>query len=112
VNDARDDCWLIFYGDVQVGTIKMRTGNPWNTPSREWRCGFYCGSKPGECTSSTAATFDKARADCQAVWRVFLAKRTDAGFQAWRDQRDRTAENYRRFDRGGRMPPQRVWQVV
>jgi hypothetical protein len=26
----------------------MRTGNPWNTPSWEWRCGFYPGSKPGE----------------------------------------------------------------
>jgi hypothetical protein len=36
-DEAQEECWLIFYGDVQVGTIKMRTGNPWNTPSWEWR---------------------------------------------------------------------------
>jgi len=28
-----------------------------------WRCGFYPGSNPVECTSGTAATFDHARAD-------------------------------------------------
>jgi hypothetical protein len=36
---------------------------------------------------------------------VFVAKRTDADFQAWRDQRDWTAVKYRRFDRHERMPP-------
>jgi hypothetical protein len=35
---------------------------------------------------------------------VFLSKRTEADFRAWRDQRDWTAEKYRRFDRGERMP--------
>jgi hypothetical protein len=30
---------------------------------------------------------------------------TAADFHAWRDQRDWTAEKYRRFDRGERMPP-------
>jgi Ni/Co efflux regulator RcnB len=35
---------------------------------------------------------------------VFLSKRTEADFQAWRDNRDWTAEKYRRFDRGERMP--------
>jgi hypothetical protein len=42
--------------------------------------------------------------DFEAAWRVFLSKRTDADFQEWRDQRDWTAEKYRRFDRGERMP--------
>jgi hypothetical protein len=28
----------------------------------------------------------------------------EADFQAWRDDRDWTAEKYRRFDRGERMP--------
>jgi hypothetical protein len=36
---------------------------------------------------------------------VFLANRTDADFQEWRGQWDFTAEKYRRFDRGERMPP-------
>jgi hypothetical protein len=37
---------------------------------------------------------------------VFLAKRIEADFQTWRDHRDWTAEKYRRFDRGERMPHQ------
>jgi hypothetical protein len=35
---------------------------------------------------------------------VFLANRIEADFQAWRDQQAWTAEKYRRFDRGERMP--------
>ena len=34
---------------------------------------------------------------------LFLAKRTEADFQAWREQRAWTAEKYRRFDRGERQ---------
>jgi len=63
------------------------------------------GSKPGDCTSGTAATFDKTRADFEAAWRAFLPKRTEADFRAWRHQRDWTAKKYRPFDRGERMPP-------
>jgi hypothetical protein len=55
-------------------------------PKWQWRCGFYPGSRPGECTNGTADTLEIARADFEAAWRVFLAKRTDADFQAWRDQ--------------------------
>jgi hypothetical protein len=89
---------------VQVGTIKMRTGNPRATLSWKWRCGLYPGSNPGECTSGMAATFGKARADFGPAWKVFLSKRTEADFQAWWYQRDWTAEKYRRFDRGERPP--------
>jgi hypothetical protein len=38
-------------------------------------------------------------------WGVFVAKRTEVDFKARRDQRDWTAEKYRRFDRGERMRP-------
>jgi hypothetical protein len=34
-----------------------------------------------------------------------LSKGTEADFQAWRDQREWTAEKYRRFDRHERMSP-------
>jgi hypothetical protein len=40
------------------------------------------------------------------AWRVFLANRTEADFQAWRDQQVWTAEKYRRVDRGEQMPPE------
>src|SRR5271169_4580925 len=94
----RQQCWEVFYGDVHVGTIAERTGNPHDTEPWEWRCGFYPGS------SGTAETFDEARADFEAAWRVFLANRTEADFRAWRDQEAWTAEKYRRFERGERMP--------
>ena len=34
------------------------------------------------------------------MWQRFSAKRTEADYQDWRDQRDWTTEKYRRFDRG------------
>ena len=61
--DARQESWMIHYGDVHVGTIGLRSGNPFGTDQWQWRCGFYPGSEPGDCTSGTAATFDQARAD-------------------------------------------------
>jgi hypothetical protein len=84
---------------------RERTGNPHDTEPWEWRCGFYPGSRPGECSSGTADTFDEARAGFEAAWRVFLSNRIEADFQAWRDQEAWTAEKYRRFDCGERMPP-------
>lgn len=100
----RHDCWHIYYGDVQAGTIAIRAGIPVSADPWGWICGFYPGSDPGEHTTGTAATFDQARADFEAAWRVFLSNRTEADFKAYRDQHAWTAEKYRRFDRGERMP--------
>jgi hypothetical protein len=84
--DVAQETWRVYYGDVHVGTIAVRSGIPQDQPAWGWRCGFYPGSNPGECTSGTAATFDQARANFEAAWRVFSAKRTEADYQAWRDQ--------------------------
>jgi hypothetical protein len=73
---------------------------PW-----EWHCGFYPRSRPDECTTGTAETFDRARAEFKAACRVFFANRAEADFQVWRDREAWTAEKYRRFDRGERMTP-------
>ena len=51
---------------------------------------------PGDRRTGTSATFYQARADFKAAWREYLPKRTEADFQEWRDQRERTAEKYRR----------------
>jgi hypothetical protein len=104
IPDAHQETWRAYYGDLHVGTIMGPVGNPNAAPQWQWRCGFYPGSGPGECKNGTAATFDEARAVFEAAWRVFLSKPTEADFQEWRDQRDWTAEKYRRFDRGERMP--------
>jgi hypothetical protein len=49
------------YGDVYVGTIAIRSGIPHDQAPWGWRCGFYPGSEPGECTSGSAPTFEQAR---------------------------------------------------
>ena len=54
--DAPDECWHVYYGDVRVGTIALRTGIPHHEDPWGWACGFYPGSHPRECTDGTAAT--------------------------------------------------------
>ena len=103
--EARDECWHVYYGDVDAGTLAIRTGNPHDTDPWEWRCGFYPGSHPGECSSGTSASFEEARADFEVAWQVFLSNRTEADFQAWRDQRDWTARKYALWDAGKRLDP-------
>jgi hypothetical protein len=104
---AREECWHVHYGDVQAGTIAIRTGIPCDEDPWGWNCGFYPGSHPGECTNGTAATFDQARADFEAAWATFLSNRIDADFKAWRDQRDWTARKYVMWERGKKLPSQR-----
>ncbi len=65
--DAAHEGWLIYYGDVLVGMIAIRSGNPTKTDPWSWTCGFYPGSRPGECTMGTAATFEQARAAFEAA---------------------------------------------
>ena len=100
------DCWHIYCGDVQAGTIAMRTGNPHDTEPWEWICGFYPGSKPGEIQSGTSATFEDARAEFANAWKIFFANRTEVDFQAWRYQRDSTGWKYAMGDRGFKLPTQ------
>ena len=102
----RRDSWLIYFGDVHVGTIAKSVGNPGAVEQWQWLCGFYPGSEPGEQRSGNALTFDQA--DFEVAWRKFSARRTEADYQAWRDQRDWTARKYGMWERGERLPSQRV----
>jgi hypothetical protein len=104
--DPREECWHVYYGDVRVGTIAIRSGNPADTDPWACSCGFYPGNHPRECTSGTAASFDEARLAFESAWRVFLAKRTEADFQAWRDHRDWIARRYAMWERGEKLPSQ------
>jgi hypothetical protein len=98
----RTDCWLIYHGDVHIGIIARATGNPGALDQWQWHCGFYLGSDPGEQTSGTASSFNQGRFDFERAWHVFSAKRTEADYQAWRDQRDWTERKYARWKHGGR----------
>jgi hypothetical protein len=77
--DARQESWLILYGDVHVGTIGLRSGNPFDTDQCQWRCGFYPGSEPGDWTSGTVASFDQARGDFELARLVFSPCRSSIG---------------------------------
>jgi hypothetical protein len=105
-SEAPYECWHVYCGDVHVGTIAIRSGIPHDEDPWGWSCGFYPGCHPGEHTYGSADTFDQARADFEAAWRVFLSKRTEADFQAWRNQRDRTAAKYAAWERGEKLPSQ------
>jgi len=106
--EAREECWLIYFGDVHVGTIAIRSGIPHDQPAWGWRCGFYLGSEPGECTSGTAATFDTRRAP---TLRKHGKRSRPHGprptIRAWRHQRDWTARKYAMWERGERFSSQR-----
>jgi hypothetical protein len=79
--DHRHKCWHIYYGDVHVGTIAVRGGNP-QTPTRgNGTAASIQARSPGEHQSGTAATFEEARADFERAWQVFFSKRTDADFR-------------------------------
>jgi hypothetical protein len=55
----RQDYWHVYFGDVHVGTIASRVGQPHDEDPWQWLCGFYPGSDPGEQTTGTAATLSK-----------------------------------------------------
>ena len=93
-SEAHQEMWHVHYGYVHVGTIERSVGNPSAAPQRQLRCGFYPGSRPGECRAVVAPTFDQARADFEASWRVFSARRIEADYHVWRDQRDWTERKY------------------
>jgi hypothetical protein len=104
--DAREEAWLIFYGDVHVGTIGKGSGNPSGGDQWSWSCGFYPGSDPGEERYGTAADFDAARAAFEEAWTVFLSKRTEADFREYRRHRASHAWMRAMWDAGCRLPTQ------
>jgi hypothetical protein len=101
------DCWHVYYADVQVGTIARRAGVPVDVDQWGWICGFYPGSEPGEYLSGTGVAFDEARADFEAAWRVFSVRRTEADYQAWRDNRDWHVRKRAMWAAGEPLPSQK-----
>ena len=57
-------------------------------------------------TSGSAPDFFTARREFESAWRVLSARRTEADYQAWREQRDWTTHKYAMWERGEKMPTQ------
>ena len=81
------------------------TSNEHNPHPSNGIAGFP-GSQPVAHQFGTSETFEQARNDFADAWRDYLAKCTEADFQAWRDQRDRTESKYAMWERGGKLPSQ------
>lgn len=43
----REDCWHVYFGDVNIGTVAKRSGQPHDENPWGWICGFY-GTEPTE----------------------------------------------------------------
>jgi hypothetical protein len=104
--DASEECWHVDYGDVHVGTIAKRVGNPHDTDPWEWSCGFYPGSHPGEHQSETAATLEQARADFEAAWRVFWRNEPRLTFRRGVTSKIGPLEKYAMWEAGEKFPSQ------
>ena len=98
------DCWHVYVGDVRAGTLSKAVGLPNAADAWQWTCGFYPGSHPGELRGGIEPTFDQAREAFAAAWRIFVAKRTEADFEEWREARDWTARKYALIDAGHKVP--------
>src|SRR6202012_5582293 len=98
IADIHRKGWHVYYGDVRVGQIVQRTGNPDGTDPWQWHCGFYPGLGPGQDTDGTAWTVDDARAQFQVAWNRLLPSLVEANFDEWRYFRDFTAWKYRMWD--------------
>jgi hypothetical protein len=104
--DAQQETWLIHYGDVRVGVIAERVGNPDSTPGWQWACGFYPGSNLAERTGGLAETFDQARGAFEAACRFFLVKHGEADFDTYRCNRAFHARREVIWARGLKLPTQ------
>jgi hypothetical protein len=102
----RPDCWHVYYSDVHVGTIAVRSGVPKEVDQWGWTCGFYPLSHRGVAFAGTAETFESARADFEWAWRDYLPKCTEADFLQWREAQAWTDWKYRMLDTRHRLPTQ------
>jgi hypothetical protein len=102
-DNPHHEVWLVYFGDVHVGTIGERAGVPVDA---DQSCGFYPGLEPGQHHSGIAPDLFKARAGFTAAWEQLRPCVTDANLTEWRRQRAFTAWKYRMWKCGCRMPTQ------
>jgi hypothetical protein len=102
--EAHQESWRIYYGDVDVGWIGVRTGVPIDVDRWGWRCGFYPGVEPKRHQGGTARSFKAARRGFRAAWQALLPTLTEADLDTSRKQRAWTAWKYRMHDGHLKLP--------
>jgi hypothetical protein len=93
MKDSKVDVWHVYYGDVQVGGIGMRSGVPNGVDQWGWAFGFN--SQRLRITKGTAPTFALARAKFEEAWQAYLP---GANFAEHREQRAWTTWKYAMHD--------------
>jgi hypothetical protein len=103
--DAQHEAWLIHYGDMHVGTIRLHAVVS-GVEQWTWSCGFYPASHRGVHAGGSAKSFDVARADFEAAWRQLLPEITKTDFHKHRRYRALEAWKLTMWDRGCKLPTQ------
>jgi hypothetical protein len=65
--EVPEESWHVYFGDVRVGTIAIKSGAPSDVDRWGWICGFYPDSHPGEYLTGSAPDFERSRADFEAA---------------------------------------------
>ena len=105
-NDSPQESWRIFYGDVPVGWIGIRSGVPSNANQWGWKCGFYPGMEPGQDRDGSTPTFEQARRRFLSAWRQTLPTLDGVAFEAYRRSRAFHKWKYRMWKEGVKLPTQ------
>jgi hypothetical protein len=104
--DASQESWRVFYGDVHVGTIGMRSGIPVHADQWGWRCGFYPGLLPGQHRAGSAASFELVRAAFEQAWQRLHPNIPEGAFAEYRQDVAWTKWKRAMWDSGCRLPTQ------
>jgi hypothetical protein len=92
----RPDRWVVYFGDISVGSIGRCAGVPGHVDQFEWGCGFPPASNRGIAAGGTAATFEQAREAFGAAWARLEARLALEDFDAYRRQGAWTTWKYAR----------------
>jgi len=103
---ARTENWLIFYGDIGIGSIGIRSGVPTHVDQWGWRCGCYPATHRGIRAEGTASDFATARTDFEHAWRVLQPQITEKDFAEYRRERAMRAWKYTMWEAGCKLPTQ------
>jgi hypothetical protein len=101
-HDSHREVWLVFYGDIPVGTIGERAGVPADLDQWNWTCDFYPSVEPRQHRNGAAPTFEEARAGFEEACK-FLLPLTGAAFDEWRSDRDCRAKIREKHERGEKL---------
>ncbi|AJA62524.1 MULTISPECIES: hypothetical protein [Bradyrhizobium] len=87
-DNPHEETWHIYFTDVRIGAIGVRTGVHVHADQWGWSVGFYPGMEPSTWRSGIAATFEAAREAFETAWSDLQPNITHNAFAEWRQDRD------------------------